>query len=48
MDEPINFKQVCKSKYKDDWMKAMEIEMASLQKNHTRSLVDRPKGKKVI
>lgn len=45
---PLNYKQVCKSKNKVEWLKTMQDEMNSLHKNETWSLVNRFVNQKVI
>ena len=41
-EEPATFEEVCKSREKDSWMQAMKEEMASLHKNNTWKLVNKP------
>ena len=46
--EPKCFQEVESHKDKQSWMKAMQEEMNSLQKNKTYELVELPKGKKAL
>lgn len=46
--EPRSYKEVLKSNQKQKWIKAMNEEMDSLNKNQTWDLVPRPKSQKVI
>ncbi|KAE8715970.1 hypothetical protein F3Y22_tig00110156pilonHSYRG00076 [Hibiscus syriacus] len=46
--EPKNFKEALKSKDKHKWTKAMDEKIASLMKNKTWELVDRPKNQRVV
>ncbi|GKV53845.1 hypothetical protein SLEP1_g60358, partial [Rubroshorea leprosula] len=46
--EPENFQEVQSHKDKNCWMKAMQEEMNSLQKNNTYELVELPKGRKTL
>lgn len=48
LNEALNCRQSCISKYKTKWLKAMETEMSSLQENNTWVNVKRPTNKKVI
>ncbi|KAE8700517.1 hypothetical protein F3Y22_tig00110556pilonHSYRG00215 [Hibiscus syriacus] len=46
--DPNNYKEALKSKERDKWAKAMDEEIASLMKNKTWDLVDRPKNQRVV
>lgn len=46
--EPENIEEVQTHKDKIEWMKAMQEEMNSLQKNDTYDLVELPKGRKAL
>ena len=47
-DIPQNFREATTGPDTDQWWKAMNEEIAMLQKHGTWNLVDRPKGCKVI
>ncbi|GJS81557.1 retrovirus-related pol polyprotein from transposon TNT 1-94 [Tanacetum coccineum] len=46
--EPITFDEAINSSEKDEWVRAMEEEISSLNKNHTWELVDQPPGQKLV
>lgn len=46
--EPLTFHEAITSNEKDKWWGAMDDEMASLHKNHTWKLVDRPVDEKIV
>ena len=46
--EPKNYKEALASPYKDFWIKAMEIELGSLETNNTWDLVNKPDNIKVL
>ncbi|CAJ2636069.1 unnamed protein product [Trifolium pratense] len=46
--EPKNFREASESIYSKDWLKAMNEEMLSLEKNQTWKLVPLPKNKRVV
>ena len=48
MDEPLRFKQVWKSRYRDQWITAMVTELNALTKNETWIRVPRPVDKNII
>ena len=47
-DEPESYKAAHASEQQEQWQRAMQEEMDSLQHNHTYDLVARPKGRKVL
>jgi hypothetical protein len=47
-EEPTTFEEAIRSEEKEEWTKAMENEMNSLEENKTWELVELPKGKKAI
>ena len=46
--EPRNFKEALESNESKDWMKPMNEEMLSLEKNQTWKLVSLPKNQRVV
>ncbi|GJR52308.1 retrotransposon protein, putative, ty1-copia subclass [Tanacetum coccineum] len=46
--EPITFQEAINSSEKDEWVRVMEEEMSSLEKNHTWELIDQPPGQKLV
>lgn len=48
LEEPTNYNEAVRSKDWSKWKKVVEEKLESLDKNNTRTLVDRAKGKKVI
>ena len=47
-EQAANYEEVMKSKYKDEWMRAMQSEMKSLRDHDTWRLVNMPPGKKAV
>ncbi|KAE9016351.1 Retrovirus-related Pol polyprotein from transposon TNT 1-94 [Phytophthora fragariae] len=47
-ERAVTYDEVMKSKYKDEWLRAMESEMKSLEDHRTWTLVDMPSNKKPI
>ena len=47
-DEPESYEAANVSEQQEQWQRAMQEEMDSLQHNHTYDLVARPKGRKVL
>ena len=45
--EPEYFEEVMSHQYKNEWVKAMQKEIKSLNENHTYDLVKLPKRKRV-
>ncbi|XP_050897048.1 uncharacterized protein LOC127103850 [Lathyrus oleraceus] len=43
-EEPIDYKEVMRSRNKTEWLKAMDDEMKSLHDNHTWELIKKPVG----
>uniref|UniRef100_H3H8C8 Integrase catalytic domain-containing protein n=1 Tax=Phytophthora ramorum TaxID=164328 RepID=H3H8C8_PHYRM len=43
-ERAVSYDEVMRSKYKDEWLRAMESEMKSLEDHRTWKLVDMPKG----
>nr|GEW57573.1 retrovirus-related Pol polyprotein from transposon TNT 1-94 [Tanacetum cinerariifolium] len=48
LSRPSRSKEAIKSSKKDEWVRALEEEMSSLNKNHTWELVDQPPGQKLV
>lgn len=48
IDEPTNYNEAIKSKYKEKWIEAMKDEMQSIKDNGTWELADLPKDRKAI
>ena len=46
--EPEYFEEARSHQHKNEWVKAMQKEMRSLNENHTYDLVKLPKGKRVL
>ncbi|CAM8972007.1 unnamed protein product [Rhodiola kirilowii] len=46
--EPEYFQEALDDSNKDKWLEAMQEEMRSLRKNETYSLVEKPKGKRIL
>ena len=47
-EQAANYEEAMKSKYKDEWMRAMQSEMKSLHDHDTWRLVDMPPDKKAV
>ncbi|GMF41384.1 unnamed protein product [Phytophthora lilii] len=47
-ERAATFDEVMKSKYKTEWLRAMESEMKSLEDHKTWTLVDMPPGKRAV
>lgn len=47
-ESSLSFKQIMMSKYADQWRKAMDKEIKSLNENNTWELVDMPENKKLV
>lgn len=47
-EDPMSYREAIQSKEVEKWKKAMAEEMSSLEENQTWTLVDPPKGRKVI
>uniref|UniRef100_H3H7A4 Integrase catalytic domain-containing protein n=1 Tax=Phytophthora ramorum TaxID=164328 RepID=H3H7A4_PHYRM len=47
-ERAVSYDEVMRSKYKDEWLRAMESEMKSLEDHRTWKLVDMPSDKKAI
>ncbi|KAG6617006.1 Retrovirus-related Pol polyprotein from transposon TNT 1-94 [Phytophthora cinnamomi] len=47
-ERAVSYDEVMRSKYKDEWLRAMESEMKSLEDHRTWTLVDMPSDKKAI
>ena len=47
-NEPLIYHEVINSTDKSKWICAMEEEISSLKKNHTRELVYQPKSYKLV
>ena len=47
-DEPSSYQEAMNSSKSDQWRKAIEEELDSLEKNHTWELVNLPEGKNVV
>uniref|UniRef100_H3GT68 Reverse transcriptase Ty1/copia-type domain-containing protein n=2 Tax=Phytophthora ramorum TaxID=164328 RepID=H3GT68_PHYRM len=47
-ERAVSYDEVMRSKYKDEWLRAMESEMKSLEDHRTWKLVDIPSDKKAI
>jgi len=48
LEEPVSYQDVCSSKDRIHWLKAMREEMDSLKKNKTWYVEKRPKDQKII
>ena len=47
-DEPLTYEEALASKESGKWIEAMKSEIASLRKNQTWDLVDKPKGQRIV
>ncbi|KAH9659560.1 ribosome biogenesis protein bms1 [Citrus sinensis] len=47
-DEPKSYKEAIQNSYKNEWKKAIDEEISSLQKNNTWELVKRPGNRRIV
>ncbi|CAL5191740.1 unnamed protein product [Lathyrus oleraceus] len=47
-EEPINYKEVMRSRNKTEWLKVMDDEIKSLHDNHTWELIKKPVGARLV